>query len=112
MAASATATAAGGPAASASVAAPAQSPAASKPPTTKEATATGGKEEPGFLTIVCNPYCDDVVDQGRSLGPSPVVHLSVPPGSHKITLKNGKDSKVITVVVVAGQVSAQRVSMK
>ena len=61
------------------------------------------KEEPGFLTIVCNPYCDDVVDQGRSLGPSPVVHLSVPPGQHRITLKKGKDAKVISVVVVAGQ---------
>src|SRR5262249_8345318 len=27
-------------------------------------------EDPGFLTIVCNPSCDDVVDQGRSLGPA------------------------------------------
>ncbi len=72
----------------------------------------GGKEEPGFLTIVCNPYCDEVFDQGKSLGPSPVVHLSVPPGSHRITLKKGKDSKVVSVVVVSGQVSAQRISMK
>ncbi len=105
---SATATAA--PAASANAAAPstAQPAATSKPST----IAASVKEEPGFLTIVCNPYCDDVVDQGQSLGPSPVVHLSVSPGSHRITLKKGKDSKVISVVVVAGQVSAQRVSMK
>jgi serine/threonine-protein kinase len=70
------------------------------------------KEEPGFLTIVCNPYCDDVQDQGRSLGPSPVVHLSVKPGQHRITLKKGTQTKVISVIVEAGQVAAQRVSMK
>ena len=61
---------------------------------------------------MCNPYCDDVIDQGKSLGPSPVVHLSVPPGSHRVTLKKGSQKKVISVVVVSGQVTAQRVSMK
>jgi len=70
------------------------------------------KEDPGFLTIVCNPYCDDVQDQGRSLGPSPIVHLSVKPGQHRITLKKGTQTKVISVIVEAGQVAAQRVSMK
>jgi len=62
---------------------------------------------------VCSPYCDDIVDQGKSLGPSPVVHLPVPPGSHRLTLKkSGGPSKVISVIVVSGQVSAQKVSMK
>jgi serine/threonine-protein kinase len=70
------------------------------------------KEDPGFLTIVCNPYCDDVLDQGRSLGPSPIVHLSVKPGQHRITLKKGTQQKVISVIVESGQVAAQRVSMK
>ena len=70
------------------------------------------KEEPGFLTIVCNPYCDDVQDQGRSLGPSPIVHISVKPGQHRISLKKGTQTKVISVIVESGQVSAQRVSMK
>jgi serine/threonine-protein kinase len=74
--------------------------------------ASGGKEEPGFLTIVCSPNCDDVLDQGKSLGPSPIVHLSVPPGAHRVTLKKGKDSKVVSVTVVSGQVSAQKISMK
>jgi eukaryotic-like serine/threonine-protein kinase len=69
------------------------------------------KEESGFLTIVCNPYCDDVLDQGRSLGPSPVVHISVKPGQHRITLKKGSQIKVISVIVEAGQVAAQRVTM-
>jgi serine/threonine-protein kinase len=71
-----------------------------------------GKDEPGYLTIVCNPSCDEVYDQGKNLGAAPVVHLPVSPGSHRITLRKGKDAKVITVIVVSGQVSAQRVSMK
>ena len=82
-------------------------------PSSTASTATAGKEEPGFLTIVCTPYCDDVVDQGRSLGPSPVVRVAVKPGQHRITLKrSGQPNKVISVIVVSGQVTAQRVSMK
>jgi serine/threonine-protein kinase len=65
------------------------------------------------LTIVCNPQCDDVQDNGRSLGPSPVVHVAAKPGMHRITLRRGSDKpKVISVIVVSGQVTAQRVSMK
>lgn len=76
------------------------------------APSPAAKEEPGFLTVVCNPFCDDVLDQGRSLGPSPVVHASAKPGQHRITLKREGQTKVISVIVVAGQVTAQRVSMK
>jgi serine/threonine-protein kinase len=80
-----------------------------RPPVEKAAPAE--KEEPGFLTIVCNPYCDEVIDQGRSLGQSPVVHLAVKPGQHRITLKKDGQSKVISLIVVSGQVTAQRISM-
>ncbi|MFO0754903.1 MAG: serine/threonine-protein kinase [Byssovorax sp.] len=90
-------------------AAPAQAgTAAAKDPK----AAAGGKDEPGFLTIVCNPYCDDVIDSGKSLCPSPIVHLAVKPGQHRITLKKGTQTKVISVIVESGQVAAQRVSMK
>ncbi len=97
---------------------PANAPAAAKTaaaPTaapTATASAAAASGEPGFLTIVCNPFCDDVLDNGRSLGPSPIVHLSVKPGSHRVTLKKGDMTKVISVIVVSGQVTAQRVSMK
>jgi eukaryotic-like serine/threonine-protein kinase len=60
---------------------------------------------------VCNPFCDDVSVQGRSLGASPVVHVSVKPGSHRVTLRRGTTNKVISVIIVSGQVTAQRVSM-
>jgi serine/threonine-protein kinase len=104
----ASATADAAPTASASASA-APTAAPSGQPAAKPA---GSKEDPGFLTIVCNPYCDDVLDQGKSLGPSPVVRYSVTPGQHRITLKKSGQSKVISVIVVSGQVTAQRVSMK
>lgn len=86
-----------------------QTSAASQPAAAPAAAAP--KEEPGFLTVVCNPFCDDVSVSGRSLGPSPVVHVSVKPGQHRVTLKRASSTKVISVIVVAGQVTAQRVSM-
>ncbi len=82
-------------------------------PPAATAAPAAASNDPGFLTIVCNPFCDDVVDQGRSLGPSPIVRLSVKPGQHRITLKrSGFPTKTISVIVVSGQVTAQRVSMK
>ncbi|HVK67892.1 MAG TPA: protein kinase [Polyangium sp.] len=95
--------------------APATAKTAATTPTaapTATASAAAASGEPGFLTIVCNPFCDDVLDNGRSLGPSPIVHISVKPGSHRVTLKKGDMTKVISVIVVSGQVTAQRVSMK
>jgi serine/threonine-protein kinase len=118
-AASATATATPPPTTSVTAAAAATTARTPPPAPTPQGTSAQAaaapkpmKEEPGFLTIVCNPSCDDVVDQGRSLGPAPVVHLAVAPGQHRITVKKGKDSKTISVIVVSGQVTAQRVSMK
>ncbi len=92
--------------------APTTSTAAPTATTTTTSTPAAGGGDPGFLTIVCNPFCDDVLDNGRSLGPSPIVHLAVKPGSHRITLKKGSMSKTISVIVVSGQVTPQRVSMK
>jgi serine/threonine-protein kinase len=102
------------PAAAPQAAAPAggsQASAASQPAPSAAVAAAAPKEEAGFLTVVCNPFCDDVSVSGRSLGPSPVVHVSVKPGQHRVTLKRGTSSKVISVIVVSGQVTAQRVSM-
>jgi len=71
-----------------------------------------GSLEPGFLTLVCNPYCDDVVDNGQSLGPSPIVNLEVRPGRHVLSLlRRGFGSKTVVVSVGPGKVSSTRVSM-
>ena len=110
-AASASASASAAPVATATSAAPS---ATAKPAATHTTAApASGKEEPGYLTIVCNPFCDDVIDSGRSLGPSPIVHVAAKPGQHRVTLKrSGSAPKTISVIVVSGQVTAQRVSMK
>ena len=114
-----TAAAAAAPAAAAPAAAAAAAPANNSGSAAAAAAAAAAakdkaaaKEEPGFLTIVCNPYCDDVLDQGRSIGPSPIVHLTAKPGQHRLTLKKGTQQKVISVIVESGKVAAQRVSMK
>jgi serine/threonine-protein kinase len=73
----------------------------------------GDDSDPGFLTVFCNPACDSIIAGGRSLGASPVVNASLPPGQHRVTLKrSGGPTKVISVIIVSGQVTSQRVSMK
>jgi serine/threonine-protein kinase len=107
---SAATSAAAPPASAASSAdAPPATSAAATP--TATASAAAGKGDNGYLTITCTPYCDDVVDQGKSLGAAPVVRQPVSPGAHKVTLKKGKTSKTITVNVVSGQVASQNVKM-
>ena len=70
------------------------------------------KVEPGFLSIECSPACDDVLDEGRSLGPSPVTRAPMQPGQHRITLKKGSDKRVISVIVVSGEATAKKFFMK
>ncbi len=66
---------------------------------------------PGRLTVECTPGCDSVVAGGRSLGPSPVVGASLPPGSQRVTLKRGAQQKTIVVNVESGQLTTQTVAM-
>ena len=80
--------------------------------TTKPPTPTTEKAEPGFLTVVCSPFCDAVIAGGRNLGPSPVVHVPLAPGQYRVTLRrSGGSTKVIPAIIVSGQVTSHRVSM-
>ncbi len=86
---------------------PAAAPRAAAPAAAAESA--GG---PGFFTVVCNPFCEDVRDGSRSLGPSPVVHASLSPGEHRIMLRRaGSPTKVISVVIVSGQTTSRREQM-
>ncbi|EYF04429.1 serine/threonine protein kinase [Chondromyces apiculatus] len=111
-------TAAASPAAPAAAAAAPAAPAVSTnrtaavAPTPAAATTSEPKEAPGFLTVHCDPQCDEVLDNGRSLGASPVLRASAAPGQHRITGRKGSTKKVISVIVVSGSVTAQRISMK
>ena len=76
----------------------------------KDPPSTGGDN--GFLTVVCNPFCDSVIAAGKNLGPSPVLKVPLPPGQHRVTLrKSGSPPKVMSVVIVSGQTSPLRVKM-
>ncbi len=67
---------------------------------------------PGYLTVVCDPFCDAVVVGGRNLGPSPVLRHPLPPGSHGVRLKkSGAPQQSLSVTIVSGQTTAQRVKM-
>ncbi len=68
-------------------------------------------KEPGFLTVVCDPFCDSVSAGGRSLGPSPVVRAALPPGTHGVGLRSKGVKKSISVTIVSGQTTARRVKM-
>jgi eukaryotic-like serine/threonine-protein kinase len=93
-----------------SVAAPGPNTGA-KPVPPPPTTATT-KAEPGFLTLVCDPFCDSVSAGGRNLGPSPVVKKSLPAGNHGVTLRrSGSPTKSISVTIVSGQTTSRRVKM-
>jgi serine/threonine-protein kinase len=84
---------------------PPQQPADPQPP-----PVAGGS---GFLTVICTPACDDVVDGNSSLGPSPVFKAQVRAGTHQITLKvsDPPSTKVVSAVVPADDTKVVKVSM-
>lgn len=74
---------------------PTSAPTSDTPP-----AQTSSSAGTGFLTVICTPACDDVLDGSSSLGPSPVFKAQVKSGTHKITLKTS-DPPVTKVVSVA-----------
>jgi serine/threonine-protein kinase len=75
-------------------------------------SATPAKEPPGTLTIVCEPACDQVIADGRALGPSPVVNHVMDPGAYRITArKKGYADKVIVVQVFSRQSTSKPIKM-
>lgn len=68
--------------------------------------AAGGST--GTLKVICFPGCDQVVDNGASLGPSPVVRHNASVGSHRIKLVWSDSSKVVSTIVIADQTATVR----
>jgi hypothetical protein len=84
--------------------------AASSPrPGGQTSQSTGGGPS-GTLKVICLPVCDQVIDNGNALGPSPVVRRNVSVGSHRIKLMWGDSSKVVSTIVLADQTSFVRES--
>jgi hypothetical protein len=75
------------------------------PATPKEPPATAGAE--AFLNINSRPASTVLVD-GKPLGPTPRVHVSVTPGTHTVLFVNAEESlkKSVSVTVAAGETKA------
>lgn len=74
-------------------------------PVPAPAAASGGA---GTLKVICFPGCDQVVDNGAPLGPSPIVRRNAPLGSHRIKLVWSDTSKTVSTIVIADQTATVR----
>jgi len=64
------------------------------------------------LSVVCHPFCDEVLLGDRSLGPSPVNKAEVAPGTHQLTIRRkGVPDKQVEAVVKAGEDATVRVDL-
>jgi hypothetical protein len=83
------------------------SPAGSPRQAGPTSQSTGGGPS-GTLKVICSPVCDQVIDNGNALGPSPVLRRNASVGSHRIKLMWGDVSKVVSTIVLADQTSFVR----
>lgn len=97
------------PAQPAATARPAAAPATPAPASTPKKVVTGN----GALTIVCMPKCDQIIDNGTSLGAGHIFNRPVPAGRHVLQLSapNGA-KKNLVVEVVPDQTKEVRISME
>lgn len=78
----------------------------------KAAKSEASNAPKGFVTVACNPGCESVIVDGRSIGPSPIVRVELPAGTHKLTLRRkGHQEKTVDVVVKAGELASLNVKM-
>ncbi len=89
-------------------------PAPAARPVRREAPAPAAASgDQGMLSILCFPACDAVYDNGQLVGPSPIFKRTVSVGEHKLrmTTSNPSASKVISVIVMANQITTVRQPM-
>jgi serine/threonine protein kinase len=84
---------------------------ASRPRTTDDRQASAALA-PGYLSLVCVPYCDAVVVRGRNLGPSPVLREPFEPGAYTVQLRRkGAPSTSRMVIIQSGAATSLRVRL-
>ena len=76
--------------------------------TPRKPTPSVGK---GFLTVICSPGCDQIIDNGRPLGTAPIFRREVPAGEHHVRLMNGAIAKTVSVIIVAEDLKIIKQSM-
>ncbi len=88
--------------------------AAPKPSATEAPTAPAtAAAEPGFLTFDTYPFTK-VSENGRVLGTTPLVRVSLPPGAHTLTVENADQGikSAVTVTIKSGETTTKRVGLK
>lgn len=99
--------------------APSGSPSASAAPTeaptatpVAELDAAPPVQARAFVTVICDPWCDQVEEGGQKLGPSPLVRVSMAPGKHTFRLHWSEpvSEKTATVDAKEGETTVLRVS--
>jgi hypothetical protein len=65
-----------------------------------------------MLSVICIPACDQVIDNGKPIGSSPIFKRSVNVGSHRLRLVSGSFSKTVSVSVIVDQLAVVRESMQ
>jgi hypothetical protein len=91
---------------------PTAPPAPSDAPELHAQPYDGPAKQVAFLTLVCNPSCDEVTDNGVSLGTSPIVHREVAPGLHRIVLRKDTQTKTLSLELHSGDTIVQRINVK
>jgi serine/threonine-protein kinase len=78
----------------------------------RPAPAASGSDH-GQLSIICFPACDSVIDNGESIGPSPIFKRTVSVGEHRLrmTTSNPPVTKVVNIVVMGDQTTTVRQPM-
>ncbi|MGC4067128.1 MAG: serine/threonine-protein kinase [Polyangiaceae bacterium] len=89
------------------------SPSALPPKVDKPASVEGRAVETGYLTIDSTPWAN-VSLRGQSLGQTPIIRLSLPAGTHVLSLRNpelGLET-TYTVNVLANQTVVRRIGLR
>lgn len=68
---------------------------------------------PGTLTFDARPWCNVSID-GRSVGQTPIVNRSLPPGRHRIRCTNPElgATENLSVTIESGQATRRRISLQ
>ncbi len=90
----------------AAVAARASAPRPAAPAAAPVPAAAGAGS--GTLKVICFPGCDQVIDNGSPLGPSPIVRRNANLGSHRIKLVWSDASTVVSTIVIADTTATVR----
>ncbi len=95
------------------VAAPARAPVAAAPAPAPVPKPTVAKPSAlGAITVVCMPKCDQIIDNGTSLGPGHIFNRPVPAGRHVLQLSAPNGARKNLVVEVAPEQTKEvRMSM-